>query len=68
MQANGLSTTSTPALEVSVVVLLFNEAGNVRALYEALHQAITLTGRTWEVIFIDDGSTDNTFPLLRDLH
>lgn len=70
MQVNGLSTTSNtvPALDVSVVVPLFNEAGNVRALYEALHQAMTLTGRTWEVIFIDDGSTDNTFPILRDLH
>lgn len=70
MQSNGLSTRSTtvPTLDVSVVVPLFNEAENVGMLYQALRQAMVLTGRTWEVIFIDDGSTDNTYAILRDLH
>lgn len=70
MQANGLSTRSNtvPTLEVSVIVPLFNEADNIGALYQTLRQAMVLTGRTWEVIFIDDGSTDTTYSLLRDLH
>lgn len=70
MRADGLSPMSNtvPTLEVSVVVPLFNEAGNINTLYHALRETMVLTGRTWEVIFIDDGSTDNTFPILRDLH
>ncbi|ETX06181.1 MAG: glycosyl transferase [Candidatus Entotheonella gemina] len=59
---------TVPTLEVSVVVPLFNEAESINTLYQALREAMVLTGRTWEVIFIDDGSTDNTYPILRDLH
>ena len=54
--------------EVSVVVPLFNEADNILPLYHALHHAMALIGRRWEVIFVDDGSTDNTYPVLCDLH
>jgi glycosyltransferase involved in cell wall biosynthesis len=54
--------------EVSVVVPLFNEADNVLPLYHALHHAMALIGRRWEVIFVDDGSTDSTYPVLCDLH
>jgi len=70
MEADGSSTVSkaAPSRDVSVVVPLFNEAENVRDLYQELHRAMVLTGRTWEVIFIDDGSTDNTYSILRDLH
>jgi glycosyltransferase involved in cell wall biosynthesis len=70
MKSDGLSTVNNtaPSLEVSVVVPLFNEAENVHALHHQLYRAMVLTGRTWEVIFIDDGSIDNTYPLLRDLH
>jgi glycosyltransferase involved in cell wall biosynthesis len=70
MQSDDLSTTSPTVsdLEVSVVVPLFNEAENVYDLYHVLRQAMVLTGRKWEVIFIDDGSTDDTYPILRDLH
>jgi glycosyltransferase involved in cell wall biosynthesis len=54
--------------EVSVVVPLFNEADNILPLYHALHHAMALIGRRWEVIFVDDGSTDSTYPVLCDLH
>ena len=54
--------------EVSVVVPLFNEADNLLLLYHALHHAMALSGRRWEVIFVDDGSTDSTYAVLCDLH
>jgi glycosyltransferase involved in cell wall biosynthesis len=54
--------------EVSVVVPLFNEADNILPLYHALHHAMALIGCRWEVIFVDDGSTDSTYPVLCDLH
>jgi glycosyltransferase involved in cell wall biosynthesis len=54
--------------EVSVVIPLFNEAENVLLLYHGLRDAMETTGRTWEVIFVDDGSTDTTYRVLQDLH
>ena len=50
--------------EVSVVIPVLNEADNIRPLYERLHAAMEAGGRTWEVIFVDDGSTDATFEIL----
>ncbi len=54
--------------EVSVVIPLFNEQDNILPLYHALSVAMTNTGRTWEVIFVDDGSTDATYQALQGLH
>ncbi len=54
--------------EISVVIPLLNEENNVLPLYHALDTAMTHSGRTWEVIFIDDGSTDATYHILRQLH
>ena len=44
-----------------MVIPLFNEAENVLPLYHALRAVMQETGRTWEVIFVDDGSTDATY-------
>jgi glycosyltransferase involved in cell wall biosynthesis len=54
--------------EVSIVIPLFNEADNVLPLYHALRSAMANTGRTWEVLFVDDGSTDATYQVLKDLY
>jgi len=53
-------------MDVSVVVTLLNEEGSVDELYRRL--AASLEGRDWEVVFVDDGSTDATFARLRALH
>jgi glycosyltransferase involved in cell wall biosynthesis len=53
---------------VSIVIPLLNEAENVLSLYESLRMSMEQGKRTWEVIFVDDGSTDKTFALLQDLH
>lgn len=54
--------------EVSIVIPLFNEADNILPLYHALKLSMDKSGRTWEVIFIDDGSTDATYRILKDIH
>ncbi|MEA3337304.1 MAG: glycosyltransferase family 2 protein [Chloroflexota bacterium] len=54
--------------ELSIVIPLYNEADNVQPLYDELTAALTQIGRPYEVIVIDDGSTDNSFSLLRDIH
>lgn len=45
---------------LSVVVPLYNEEGNVLALHERIVSACQKIGKSFEVIFIDDGSKDKT--------
>ena len=53
--------------EISVVVPMRNESPNVAELYAELTAVLATFGRTYEIIAIDDGSTDDTFTLLAAL-
>ena len=53
--------------EISVVIPVRNEAPNVAALYEELTATLETFGRRYEIIVVDDGSTDETFDLLADI-
>ena len=52
---------------VSVVVPVYNERESVRPLTEELLTALRGLGRRFEVLFVDDGSTDGTSEMLVDL-
>jgi glycosyltransferase involved in cell wall biosynthesis len=52
-------------LDFSVVVPLFNEEESVGALHEEITRAAQGLGRSYEVIYVDDGSRDATFERLR---
>jgi glycosyltransferase involved in cell wall biosynthesis len=60
------SRASVPKL--SVVVPLYNEVDNVFPLYEELHAALEALGETFEVIVVDDGSTDGSYINLKKVH
>jgi glycosyltransferase involved in cell wall biosynthesis len=49
---------------VSIVVPLHNEEENVVELYNALKSVMDADGKGYEILFIDDGSTDRTLDLL----
>jgi glycosyltransferase involved in cell wall biosynthesis len=53
---------------ISIVIPLLNEADNIFPLYHDLKRTLEECGRAWEVIFVDDGSTDQTFHNLTKLH
>src|SRR4051812_10373735 len=53
-------------MDVSIVVTVLNEEDAVDELYRRV--AASLNGSEWEAIFLDDGSTDETFARLRALH
>jgi undecaprenyl-phosphate 4-deoxy-4-formamido-L-arabinose transferase len=54
--------------DVSVVVTVYNEAACVEELYRRALTALDDGPRTFELIFVDDGSTDGTFAALERLH
>ena len=56
------------APELSVVVTLYNEAGSLDELYRRTISTLDQLGRPFELIFIDDGSVDDTFSILERLH
>jgi glycosyltransferase involved in cell wall biosynthesis len=53
--------------EISVVIPMRNESPNVGELYRELTSSLTQYGRSYEVVVIDDGSTDDTFAQLAAL-
>lgn len=53
--------------EISVVIPLFNEEESLRELHRQLTSALTAFGRTYELIFIDDGSRDDSAAVLHAL-
>jgi glycosyltransferase involved in cell wall biosynthesis len=55
------------APDISVVVPVFNEAENLEELQRELAGALERTGRSFEVILVDDGSTDSSWDILQSL-
>lgn len=50
-----------------VVIPLYNEQENILPLYEHLKETLETLGRSFECVFVDDGSTDESPILLRDI-
>jgi glycosyltransferase involved in cell wall biosynthesis len=54
------------AVDISVVVPVYNEEGSLPELFGELDAALSSTGLRYELIFVDDGSRDRSFELLRE--
>lgn len=49
----------------SIIAPIYNETGNIQELYRRLREVLDSTGEDWELILIDDGSTDDSADLIR---
>ncbi len=54
-------------MDLSVVVPVFNEEESVEPLCARLHEVLPALGRTYEIVLVDDGSRDGTWPKLVEL-
>jgi undecaprenyl-phosphate 4-deoxy-4-formamido-L-arabinose transferase len=57
-----------PRPDVSVVVTLFEERATLEELHDRLTTALESLARPYEVIYVDDGSSDGTFATLERIH
>jgi 4-amino-4-deoxy-L-arabinose transferase-like glycosyltransferase len=63
----GKGVTPKAPVALSVVVPAYNEAPNLEALLAEVHAALDPTGLAWELVVVDDGSSDGTPALLARL-
>ncbi|HJW89449.1 MAG TPA: glycosyltransferase family 2 protein [Anaerolineales bacterium] len=54
-------------VKVSVIIPVYNEAESLPGLHQGLSEALSGDQLTWEVIYVDDGSRDESLPALIDL-
>jgi glycosyltransferase involved in cell wall biosynthesis len=54
--------------ELSVVIPVYNEAPNLETLCHELTESLDRAALSYEVIFVDDGSTDDSFDILHAVH
>ena len=50
---------------VCLILPVFNEGGNLPRLFDEIEASMGLQSRSWQALFIDDGSLDNSLALLR---
>jgi glycosyltransferase involved in cell wall biosynthesis len=56
---------SAPLL--SIITPIFNETKNIPELYRRVSQVMETSSQTWELVMVDDGSTDGSADLIRQL-
>lgn len=55
-------------MDISVIVPLFNEEESLRKLYEWIKRVMTEHGFSYEIIFVNDGSTDGSWRVIKELN
>jgi dolichol-phosphate mannosyltransferase len=67
LPASDAAAESLDVPDISVFLPVLNEEPNLRPLHEKLDAALRQLGRTAEIVYVDDGSTDNSLAILREL-
>lgn len=54
-------------IDLSLIVPAYNESGNIRAFFDATVAAFQDFAGTWQIVFVDDGSRDDTFEQIQKI-
>lgn len=54
-------------IEYTIIAPIYNEIGNVDELYHRVKETLDKTGKPWELLMVDDGSTDGSTDKIREL-
>ncbi len=57
-----------PDIDISIVVPLYNEEECAKLLYDSITNVMIGLNRRYEIIFVDDGSSDETFERAKAIH
>lgn len=68
MEAGRIPVAPREGVEVTALVPAYNEVENMAPLLEKLTADLSALGKTYEILVVDDGSTDGTLERLRELH
>ena len=68
MTSSGAGQADAHGAEISVITPVYNEANNIEALLTRLVPVLERCAASFEIIFVDDGSTDDTLECLRAAH
>ena len=55
-------------LDIAVVIPIFNEKESLKELSLKLANVLKRIGKSYEILFIDDGSTDGSFDIIKEIH
>lgn len=55
-------------MDLSIIIPVYNEEESVEPLVREIRSALVSMGKDYEIIVVDDGSTDGTYPILVRLH
>jgi dolichol-phosphate mannosyltransferase len=55
-----------PHRDISLVIPVYNEEDNIKPLIVELREVLAALGRSYEIIFVDDGSRDRSFEILQE--
>jgi glycosyltransferase involved in cell wall biosynthesis len=53
-------------MNLSLITPVYNEAENLPLLFDAIYKTMNELQQSWEAIFVDDGSFDNSLPILKE--
>lgn len=56
------------SVDISIVLPILNEEKNLEELHSRLTESLAKLGREYEIIAVDDGSTDSSFEVLKQIH
>jgi glycosyltransferase involved in cell wall biosynthesis len=54
-------------MDLSIIVPIYNEEENIPILHEGIRAALSGSSLKYEIILVDDGSSDNSFPVLKGI-